>query len=434
MIVRGTISARGGAAGGVGFRAVVMNATRTILANSWGALALSLTLLLAAAGCTAESKDEGAKTKGKETGPNAAKAAEVAKPQRSSWPMFRGSPGLLGVSNERLPDALALAWSFKTGGPVKSSPAIVEGRVFVGSDDQHVYAIGLDDGKKVWAFKTEGPIESSPLVLAGRVYIGSSDGFLYALDAETGKLVWKHETGDKILGAPNWVKSPKGDATWILAGSYDYKLHCLDAVTGKSNWVYETGNYINGSPAVSDGVTVFGGCDALLHVIGLADGKKIKEVEAGAYIGGSAAMADGKVFVGHYENEFLCIDTIAGKIAWSYKDRAFAYFSSPALTKDFVIFGGRDKRLHCLKRATGEVVWTFSTQGKVDSSPVVCGDRIVVGSDDGRLYVVALADGKELWNYEIGEAVSSSPAVAEGKVVVGSQDGGVYCFGAKPTR
>ena len=168
-----------------------------------------------------------------------------------------------------------------------------------------------------------------------------------------------------------------------------------------------------------------------LAVVSLAEGTKIKEVEAGAYIGGSAAIADGKVYVGHYENEFLCIDTIAGKIAWSYKDRAFAYFSSPALTKDFVIFGGRDKRLHCLKRATGEVVWTFSTQGKVDSSPVVCGDRIVVGSDDGRLYMVALADGKELWNYEIGEAVSSSPAVAEGKVVVGSQDGGVYCFGAK---
>lgn len=300
-----------------------MNATRTILADFRGAWALGLALVLAAAGCTAESKDSASKAAAKETGKDAAKAAAVVEQERSSWPMFRGSPGLLGVSSERLPDALALAWSFKTGGPVKSSPAIVDGRVFVGSDDQHVYALGLGDGKKVWAFKTEGPIESSPLVLAGRVYIGSSDGFLYALDAASGKLVWKHETGDKILGAPNWVKAPKGDATWILAGSYDYKLHCLDAVTGKSNWVYETGNYINGSPAVSDGVTVFGGCDALLHVISLAEGTKIKEVEAGAYIGGSAAMADGKVFVGHYENEFLCIDTIAGKIAWSYKDRAF---------------------------------------------------------------------------------------------------------------
>jgi outer membrane protein assembly factor BamB len=31
---------------------------------------------------------------------------------------------------------------------------------------------------------------------------------LYALDAVSGELQWKYETGDKILGAPNWVKAP----------------------------------------------------------------------------------------------------------------------------------------------------------------------------------------------------------------------------------
>ena len=55
------------------------------------------------------------------------------------------------------------------------------------------------------------------------------DDFLYALEAATGKLLWKYETGDKILGAPNWMKSPEGDATWVLVGSYDNKLHCVDA-------------------------------------------------------------------------------------------------------------------------------------------------------------------------------------------------------------
>src|SRR5206468_3654362 len=149
-------------------------------------------------------------------------------------------------------------------------------------------------GKKTWAFKTGGPIESSPLVLDGQLFIGSSDAALYAFNAATGERLWKYDTGDKILGAPNWVKSPRGGANWILVGSYDFKLHCVDALTGKSNWVYETGNYINGSPAVADGQTVFGGCDALLHVIALAQGKQVKEVEAGAYIAGSVAVADNR--------------------------------------------------------------------------------------------------------------------------------------------
>jgi outer membrane protein assembly factor BamB len=208
----------------------------------------------------------------------------------ASWPMFRGGPSLLGVAAGSIDPKLSLLWSFKTEGPVKSSAAIVGQRVFIGSDDGNVYGLNLADGRKLWSYKTAGPVESSPLVLDGKVYVGSSDAWLYALDADTGKLVWKYETGDKILGSPNWVKSPKGDATWIVAGSYDFKLHCLDAMTGRSNWVYETGNYINGSPAVANGQTVFGGCDAILHVLSLADGTKAKEIEAGAYIAGSAGL------------------------------------------------------------------------------------------------------------------------------------------------
>jgi outer membrane protein assembly factor BamB len=234
-----------------------------------------------------------------------------------------------------------------------------------------VYALDFSNGKKVWTFKTGGPIESSPLVLNGKVYVGSSDNFLYALNASDGTQVWKLETGDKILGSPNWVKSPDGKADWILAGSYDFKLYSVDAGTGKTNWTFETGNYINGTPAVADGKTVFGGCDALLHVINLADGAKIKEVEAGAYIAGSGAFEKGNFYIGHYENEFLCADLNAGKIAWRFHDRNFPYFSSPALTSDRVIFGGRDKKLHCLNRTNGEEIWAFSARGKVDSSPVV---------------------------------------------------------------
>lgn len=347
------------------------------------------------------------------------------------WPMFRGNPSLTGLSTDVLPARLTKLWEFKTGGPVKSSAAIVGGKVFVGSSDQLVYALDLGTGTKQWEFKTEAKVESSPLVLDGKVYVGSDDSHLYALDAKTGALSWKFLTGDRILGGPNWVAAPTPGQKWVLVGSYDFKLYCLDAATGKSNWVYESSNYINGTPAVSEGRTVFGGCDALIHVISLTNGTKIKEFEAGAYIAGSAALVGKHAYVGHYENEFLCFDLEKGTNVWSFRDRNFPYFSSPAVTTDRVIFGGRDKRLHCVNRADGNPVWSFAARGKVDSSPVVCGDKVVVGSDDGFLYVVSLATGKEVWSYEIGQPVGSSPAIAQGRIVIGSEDGRVYCFGAK---
>ncbi len=350
------------------------------------------------------------------------------------WPMFHGSPGLLGVASGSLEAKLALLWTFKAGGPVKSSAALVERRVFIGSSDNRLYCLEADSGKKVWDFKTEGEVESSPLVREGRVFAGSADGALYALNAADGKLLWKYPTGDKILGSPNWVRGPRAGSTWVLIGSYDYRLHCVDAVTGTSNWVYESGNYINGTPAVAAGVTVFGGCDAILHVLALADGHEQKQIPGGAYIAGSAALLDQRAYFGHMENEVWCVDLAKGTNVWVYRDRAFPYFSSPAVTQDRVLIGGRDKRLHCLNRADGTPVWRFATRGKVDSSPAVCGDKVVVGSDDGRLYLVSLADGHELWSYEIGPAVGSSPAVAGGRIVVGSEDGGVYCFGPPGAR
>ena len=64
----------------------------------------------------------------------------------ADWPQFRANPSLTGVSDEKLPDKPALLWSFKTGGPVKSSPAIVGGTVFIGSQDSNLVALALNGG------------------------------------------------------------------------------------------------------------------------------------------------------------------------------------------------------------------------------------------------------------------------------------------------
>ncbi|MFM1769751.1 MAG: Serine/threonine-protein kinase AfsK [Verrucomicrobiota bacterium] len=362
-------------------------------------------------------------------------AALVALPplvSAADWPMFRGNPALTGVAPGSLGTNLALLWTYKTDKPVRSSPAVANGRVFVGSDDEHVHAIDLATGRGVWKVKTGGPIESSPLVFEGKVYVGSDDGLLRALDAATGRELWQFKCDDKIPGSPNVTPAPGGQGHWLVFGSFDSRLYCLDAATGKSNWVFETGTGIKGTPAVLDGVTAVGGCDAMLHLVSLKDGAKVKEVEVGAPMLGSVALARGRAFVGHYENVFLCVDLDKGTNLWTYQDRGFPYVSSPALLDDRVVVGGRDKRLHCLRRDTGAVIWTFATRGRVDSSPAVCDGKVVVGSEDGRLYLVALADGRELWSYEIGGGMTSSPAVVGGRILIGNEDGSVYCFGPRP--
>lgn len=342
------------------------------------------------------------------------------------WPMFRGNAALTGIANETLPDKPVQLWSFKTEGPVKSSPIIAEGKIFIGSDDMSVYALNFADGKKVWSFKTEGAVESTPCYADGVVYVGSNDMNVYALNAADGTLKWKYKTDGEVKAGPTINKGV------LMIGSYDNKLHSVDAATGKAQWTFQTDNYVNGSTGTSDGKAAFGGCDGMVHVLDSAQGKEIKAVEAGSYIAASAALYKGIAYVGTYDNAFIAVDLTKVEVLWKYKSkREFAFVSSPAVNEDVVVFGGRDKQVHCLDRATGKDKWIFTARGKVDSSPVIAGDKVIVGSDDGRVYILWLKNGMEAWSYEIGAQVDGSAAVAKGVFVMGAADGGVYAFGAK---
>ena len=63
-------------------------------------------------------------------------------------------------------------WDFKTGGPVKSSVAIADGRVYFGSHDFHIYSLKAINGEKLWDFRANDLVYSSPVVADGIVYFG----------------------------------------------------------------------------------------------------------------------------------------------------------------------------------------------------------------------------------------------------------------------
>ena len=208
-----------------------------------------------------------------------AATSQPASSPANDWTIFRGQPALTGIAAGKLPDKPALLWRFKTGDAVVSSPVISGGRVFVGSDDENLYALSLADGKKLWSFNAADPVSAPPLVVDGKVIVGTDDGALHCLSAETGKELWKYKADDRILGSANYSREREG--LRILVGSYDNFLHCIDAKTGKKCWTYETEYFINGTPAVADGKVVFGGCDGILHVVSTATGKAVRKVEAG---------------------------------------------------------------------------------------------------------------------------------------------------------
>lgn len=350
------------------------------------------------------------------------------------WPVFRGDGGLRGVAAGSVRADLRLLWTRRLETATRAAPVIGGGTVFVGSAGGVLHALRMDNGEERWRFRSEAgqEIEAPAFWSDDTVYVGDLGGTLYALAAGNGREKWRYETGNRISGSANRVHGTNG--VCIVFGSYDHRMHGVHASNGRGLWTYATGNFINGSPAVTGDILVFGGCDGRMHAVRGADGIGVGTVELGSYVAASPAVADGRAYIGHYGGRVVCVDLASWSVVWEYdpgKDAA-PFFSSPAVSREHVLIGGRDQRLHCLRRGTGEPAWTFRARGAIDSSPVVSGSFVLFGSDDGRLYLVSEADGKEQWSYEVGAPIPNSPAVANGRVVVCDASGQVYCFGSEP--
>ena len=347
----------------------------------------------------------------------------------TSWPQFRNTTTLTGISSSTLPAALKVVWTYDAKGAVESSAAIANDTVYVGSMTGELLAIDLATGKLRWSYQAVsgdyGIGESSPAVSGGTVYIGDLAGVFHAVDQATGKPKWTFKTGSEIKS------SPVVAGNRVLIGSYDGSLYGLDVATGKPAWKVGTDNYVHATPAIWDGVAYFGGCDEFFHGVRLSDGREVLNLATDAYTAASPAIAAGIAYYGTFANDVVAVDIAARKVRWRFEDpdRQFPFYSSAALTADAVILGGRDKHVRSLDRNTGKQRWSFPTQARVDSSPAIAGDRIVVGSGDGRLYVLDLATGKKIWDFEGGAGFTASPAIANGRIVIGNVDGKVFAIG-----
>jgi len=71
-----------------------------------------------------------------------------------------------------------------------SSPAVVNGVLYVGSTDNKIYALNAKTGVEVWSFTTRSAVPASPTVANGVVYVTTGDGIVFAVSASTGTLLW----------------------------------------------------------------------------------------------------------------------------------------------------------------------------------------------------------------------------------------------------
>jgi outer membrane protein assembly factor BamB len=133
-------------------------------------------------------------------------------------------------------------WQFRTGDRITGAPAVLEGkqsRVFIGSYDRKIYALGAGDGALLWTDTSRGGIYSSlALVASGSepMVLGMAwDHMLHANDLSRGTPIFAAFTGRPLwnvggMDDSNWSSPVAGRirGRWMaFVGSYDGTLRAL---------------------------------------------------------------------------------------------------------------------------------------------------------------------------------------------------------------
>lgn len=310
-------------------------------------------------------------------------------------------------------------WRFDTDRAVASSPSVVDGTVYVGSNDTTLYALSAADGTEQWRFPTGGRVSSSPAVVEGTVYVGSEDGFVYAVDAATGEEVWGFETDDPVVASPTVA-----DGT-LYIGSRDGRVYAIDAADGTEQWSFGTGNDVSATPAVVDGTVYVGSEDWNVYAIDAATGEEAWRFETSGQITAAPAVSGDTVYAGSLDGAIYAIRE--GDLLWGL-GTGRAIVASPAVADGTVYAGSRDGSIYALAADTGDQQWSFDTGWQVTGSPSVADGVVYAGTQGGDVFGIDAESGDQLWQFDAVRAVTAQPAIVDGSLFVGSATGAVYAL------
>jgi outer membrane protein assembly factor BamB len=320
-------------------------------------------------------------------------------------------------------------WSFRSDGRVHlSSPTVVDGTVYFGSNDDNLYAVDASSGEGIWNFTTDGRVRSSPTVVDGTVYFGSNDDNLYAVDASSGEEIWSFTTNDIVRSSPTVVDGI------LYVGSNDDNLYAVDASSGEEVWSFTTNDIVSSSPTVVDDKVYFGSHDGNLYAVDASSGEELWSFTTDRRVHSSPTVVDGTVYVGSHDGNLYAVDVSSGEETWSFTT-GDTVSSSPTVVDGTVYVGSHDGNLYAVDASSGEGILSFTADNRVHSSPTVVDDEVYFGSHDSSLYAVDASSGEELWSFEEDSIMpspsnfanlTSSPTVMDGTVYFGSHSGNLY--------
>ncbi|WDA40155.1 PQQ-like beta-propeller repeat protein [Erythrobacter sp. BLCC-B19] len=287
------------------------------------------------------------------------------------------------------------------GGGVSYEAGIVYATNGVGE----VKAVNADTGEVIWKVKPSGPLRGSPTIAFGQLYVMTQDNQIISLSTKDGSLVWD-ESGSNTQSGVFGVAAPAAGQGSIVAGYSSGELSAYRYENGRTLWsdalartnistTVGTITDIDADPIIDSGRVYALGQGGRMAAYELVTGQRIWELNLAGI--STPAIAGEWIFTLTDDARLLAIARSSGRVRWiaqlqRYKDE-------------------KDKE--------GPIFWT---------GPVLAGGQLWVASSRGEVWKVSAGEGSATLFADVGAPVSLAPVVADGMLYLLDDAGTIHAW------
>lgn len=297
------------------------------------------------------------------------------------------------MTRDQMPSAFGGGVSFEAG------------RVYATNGVGDVEALNAETGEVLWKVKPAGPLRGSPTIAFGQLFVMTQDNQIIALNMTDGSLVWD-ESGSTTQSGVFGVAAPAAGQGTVIAGYSSGELSAYRYENGRVLWSDALARTnisttvgsitdIDADPIIDSGRVYALGQGGRMAAYELVTGQRIWELNLAGI--STPAIAGEWVFTLTDDARLLAIARSNGRVRWITQLQQF-----------------RDQ-----KDKEGPIFWT---------GPVLAGGQLWVASSRGELWKVSVGEGSATMFADIGQPVSLPPIVADGYLYLMDDSGTIHAW------
>jgi outer membrane protein assembly factor BamB len=268
-----------------------------------------------------------------------------------------------------------------------------------------VKALNADTGEVLWKVTPAGPLRGSPTIAFGQLFVMTQDNQIIALNIADGSLVWD-ESGSTTQSGVFGVAAPSAGQGTVIAGYSSGELSAYRYENGRTLWSDALARTnisttvgsitdIDADPIIDSGRVYALGQGGRMAAYELVTGQRIWELNLAGI--STPAIAGEWIFTLTDDARLLAIARSTGRVRWITQLQRF---------KD-----EEDKK--------GPIFWT---------GPVLAGGQLWVASSRGEVWKVSAGEGSAQFFADIGQPVSLPPLVADGYLYILDDAGTIHAW------